>query len=110
MSPVRTVSVVSAAGIVALVAMIVFSSLEMSLGRGLRETADTRWGVTTLVDLYIGLLVIGGWIAYRERSVGRSLLWWIGLCLTGNLTALIYLLLASLRSETIEDLFRPARR
>lgn len=110
MSPIRTVSIASAIGIVALLLLIVISSMEMSLGRGLRETTDTHWGITTLVDLYIGLFVIGGWIAYRERSAWRSALWWIALCLTGNLTTVVYLLQAALRSESIEDLFRPVRR
>lgn len=110
MSPIRTVSVASAIGIVVLVVMIVVSALEMPLSRGLRETADSRWGITTLVDLYIGLFVVGAWIAYRERSAWRSVLWWIALCLTGNLTTVVYLLLASLRSASIGDLFRPVRR
>ena len=110
MSAIRTVSAASAAGIVVLLALIVLSAVEMPLSRGLRETVDTRWGITTFVDLYIGLLIVGAWIAYRERSVWRSLLWWIALCLTGNLTALVYLLLASIRSESVEDLFRRVRR
>lgn len=107
MPPVRFVSLACVLGLLGLVALFVASSLEMSLGAGLRETTDTRWGVTTLVDLYLGLLLILGWIAWRERSLPRTAAWAVALALTGNFAALIYLLLASLRAETLGDLFTP---
>lgn len=109
----QTVQMVRLASIVSLMglsALIVASSFEMSLGKGLAATVDTRWGITTMVDLYLGLLLIAGWIAYRERRVGRSLAWLLGLCLLGNFTALVYLLLASWQAKTIADLFQPVRR
>jgi hypothetical protein len=100
----------SGLGVVLLVALIGFSSLDLSLWKGLKATVDTRWGITTMVDLYLGLFVAAGWIAFRERSAWRSLLWLIGLCLLGNLTLLAYLLIASRRARTVEDLFRAVRR
>ncbi len=110
MQGVKLVSVVAAVGIAVLLVLIVSSSFEMSLGRGLAATVDTRWGVTTMVDLYFGLLLIAGWIAHRERSVPRTLAWLVGLCLLGNLPALVYLLLASWRARSIGELFQPVRR
>ncbi len=96
-------------GLLALTSLIVASSLEMSLAAGLRATVDTRWGVTTMVDLYLGLFAVAGWIAYRERSVVRTFAWFVGLCLLGNFTMLVYLLIASWRARTVEDLWRPVR-
>lgn len=96
-------------GLVVLSVLITASSMEMSLLAGLRATVDSRWGVTTMVDLYLGLFAVAGWIAHRERSVPRSLLWLVGLCLLGNFTTLVYLLLASWRAQTVEDLWRPVR-
>lgn len=110
MRTVRWISLVAALGIVALLGLIVFSSLEMSLIAGLRATVDTRWGVTTMVDLYLGLLAVAGWIAHRERSLPRTLAWLFGLCLLGNLVTLVYLFIASLRARSVEDLFRPVPR
>lgn len=110
MQPVRLIGIAAAIAVAALLALIVLSSLEMSLAKGLAATVDTRWGITTMVDLYFGLLLIAGWIAYRERSALRSLAWLIGLCLLGNLTALVYLLLAALRPDKVADLFQPVRR
>ena len=106
----RLISLAAALGIASLLALIALSSVHMSLMAGLRATVDTRWGVTTMVDLYLGLLVVAGWIAYRERSIPRTLAWFVGLCLLGNLITLVYLLIASLRARSVEDLFRPVPR
>lgn len=106
----RWLTLAAALGIFALLVLITLSSAQMSLMAGLRATVDTLWGVTTLVDLYLGLIAVAGWIAFRERSVPRTLAWFIGLCLLGNLVTLVYLLIASLRARSIEDLFRPVPR
>lgn len=108
--PTLPITIAAALGIVALVVMIVMSSLEMSLLKGLRETVDTRWGVTTMVDLYLGLFAVAGWIAYRERSVPRSIAWFVALCLLGNLATLAYILIVSLRAGSLEEFFRPRPR
>ena len=100
----------AALGIAALLALIAFSSVQMSIIAGLRATTDTRWGVTTMADLYLGLLAVSGWIAYRERSIPRALAWLVGLCLLGNLATLVYILIAALRSRSLDDLFRPVPR
>jgi len=100
----------AALGIAALLVLIAYSAVQMPLMAGLRATVDTRWGVTTMVDLYLGLFAVAGWIAHRERSIPRTLAWFVGLCLLGNLVTLVYLLIASLRARSVEDLFRPVPR
>ena len=100
----------SVVGLIVLTILIVASSREMSLFSGLRATVDTGWGVTTMVDLYIGLFAVAGWIAHRERSLWRTAGWFVGLCLLGNFTTLVYLLLASWRARSLEDLWRVTRR
>ena len=106
----RLISFAAALGIAALLVLIVMSSMEMSLAAGMLASVDTGWGVTTMVDLYLGLFVMTGWIAHRERSVPRTLAWFVGLCLLGNLTTLVYLFIASLRAKSVEDLFRRVPR
>ena len=106
MRPTQLIALAAALGIATLLALILFSSLQMPLVAGLRATVDTRWGITTMVDLYLGLTFVAGWIAYRERSIARTLVWCVGLCMLGNLVALVYLLMASLRARSVDDLFR----
>ena len=107
MPKVRWISVAAAAAIVTLAILIVTSSVEMPLAAGLRAVVGTRWGITTMVDLYFGLFAVAGWIAYRERSVPRALGWFVALCLLGNLITVVYLFIASRRARTFADLFRP---
>lgn len=92
-----------------LIALITRSSFEMSLAAGLRATVDTWWGVTTMVDLYAGLAAVAFWIAYRERNAARVLPWVVGLLLLGNLTTLVYLALAAMRSRSLDELVRGTR-
>lgn len=110
MRPTQLISLAAAIGIATLLVLILLSSLQMPLAAGLRATVDTRWGITTMVDLYLGLTVVAGWIAYRERSITRTLMWCVGLCILGNLTTLVYLLMASLRARSVDDLFRHVQR
>ncbi len=51
---IRFISFAAALGIAALLVFIVLSSMNMSLGARLLATVDTGWGVTTMVDLYLG--------------------------------------------------------
>lgn len=113
-TPVRLISIGAAIGIASLVALIALSAREMSLAAGLRELVSTRWGITTLVDLYFGLICIGAWICWRERSLPRGAAWCIGLALLGNLVTLVYLLWSARRARCVADLLgvsaRPAGR
>ncbi|HEY48026.1 MAG: hypothetical protein AMJ88_03625 [Anaerolineae bacterium SM23_ 63] len=57
------------------------------------------WGKVSLIDVYIGFLIFSGWIIYRERSVGRSLIWVILMMIFGNMTACFYILIALRQSS-----------
>ena len=57
------------------------------------------WGKVSLIDVYIGFLIFSGWIIYRERSWGRSLMWVVLMMIFGNMTACFYILLALRQSH-----------
>lgn len=101
---VRMVALGCGAGIAGFLALFVWSWLEMGLAAGLGALVETRWGVTTLVDLYAGLIVIGAWIAALERRPGRVAAWWIALALLGNFTAIVYLLTRCFRVGSVRAL------
>jgi hypothetical protein len=52
------------------------------------------WGVTSLVDLYVGFVLFSMWIVYREKSLAAKLIWVALMMLLGNWTASLYVLLA----------------
>ena len=62
------------------------------------------WGKVTLIDLYAGLTLFGGWIAVRESSRSRIALWWLALVVLGNFAAGIYVVKALFESNTTTEL------
>jgi len=68
------------------------------------------WGKVTLIDLYLGFAMFGAWVAFRERNITRTALWWIALAVLGNLTAGIYLAIAATRADSVEEVLLGAKR
>lgn len=65
----------------------------------LTQIADFAWGKATLVDLMTGLLLFVGWIAYREKSWWRALLWAVVLAFAANLGTTLYVFVTLWRSR-----------
>lgn len=111
MRPIWLVRVVGIALIAALVTMIVASSFQESLADGLRAIWSRRWGVTTLLDLYAGLLFVALWIGMLERRWTRTLAWTAGLMLLGNLATCLYVVWRSWQCHSVRTLlFGPHRQ
>ena len=62
---------------------------------------DLAWGRVSLIDLYLGFVLFGGWILLREPSV-RAVPWLVALAVLGNLAAAIYAYLAARNADTVE--------
>jgi hypothetical protein len=71
---------------------------------GLRTVLGDPWGRVTMIDLGVGLLLVGGWIRLREGAIGRAAPWWVALFFTGNLAAGIYVVLAARKARSIGEL------
>ena len=67
------------------------------------------WGRVSLVDLYLGLAVFGGWVAVRQPNVISTLAWWVALVFLGNLAAGAYLTIAAFRSRDLQQLLLGSR-
>ncbi|MCC5785541.1 MAG: DUF1475 family protein [Phycisphaerales bacterium] len=105
-----TLAIAFALSILGLLVLFVVSSLEMSLGAGLRAVASTLWGVTTLADLYIGLLFIAVWIWFVERCRWPALVWTVALVFTGNFATAVYVLQRAIRKKTLAATLLPNDR
>ena len=97
----------AALSLASLAALIVASAREMSLAAGLRDVARTLWGVTTLVDLYIGLFFVAAWIWVMERRPLRAALWTVAILVTGNFATAAYVFWRSWRAATLAEVFIP---
>jgi hypothetical protein len=63
------------------------------------EIMELAWGRMSLIDLYVGAALVGGWIAHRERSWPRILAWWLALIVLGHLASAIYVVVAARSSD-----------
>ncbi len=52
------------------------------------------WGFVSLVDLYTGFALYSVWIAYREQSVARAIVWIVLVMVLGFWAGALYMLLA----------------
>jgi len=61
--------------------------------------ASLPWGHVSLIDVYIGFAIVGGWIIFRENNMFRSILWILGIFALGNFLACLYIWIAIERAK-----------
>ena len=88
----------------AMVAAITYGIASGGFVDGLRTVLGDPWGRVTMVDLGVGLLLVGAWIRLREGSLRRAAPWWLALVLTGNLATGVYVVMATRNSQSIDEL------
>lgn len=86
--------------VVTMTATIVYGFMSGDFSGEGSEILGLAWGRVTLVDLYVGLGLFGTWVAFREKSWTRTIIWWVFLFVLGNLTAAVYVAFASMRAES----------
>jgi hypothetical protein len=104
-----TIRITAAVGLAAMLTVIVWASVTASFGDDGSALLELAWGRVTLVDLYLALLLGWAWIAWREGSAQRALLWLVAIVTTGSVALLGYVLLASLRATSVPGLLLGAR-
>ena len=82
------------AGVIVMVAALVYGFTAGEFGTEGSAILDLAWGRVTLIDLYTGLALIGAWIVWREGSLLRALPWLVGMVFLGSLAAAAYVVLA----------------
>jgi len=71
---------------------------------------DNPWGVMSMVDLYVGFSLFSMWIFYREKHIGKSLIWTFFMMTLGFFTACIYILVALFKSKGDWDMVLKGNR
>lgn len=87
----------------------VSASLEQGVTSAAAEIWADPWGKATLFDAYFAFLTVYIWIAYRERTWPRQLVWLLAILLSGNFAIAGYFLFALLQlpaGESWTALFR----
>ena len=58
------------------------------------QLANMPWGIVSLVDIYLGLLLFSIWILWRENFGPAGLAWFLLVVVLGNLLSCMYILKA----------------
>lgn len=91
-----------------LAAAILIASGHSNVLVGLRYVIADPWGVTTLLDLGVGLLFVAVWLAVVEPKPWRAAAWIAALFILGNMVTLAYLLSRTCQARQLRDLFLPS--
>ena len=83
-------SITSAIFVVMLIVTIQASN-RMSIPEAWPGYAANPWAVATLYDAYSGFIIYWMWVAYRERSAGARIVWFILIMALGNIATSAYL-------------------
>ena len=65
-----------------------------------REVGLHPWFIATLFDTYFAFLTFFIWVAYKENSWARSVIWLILILLLGNIAMATYILLQLFRVKS----------
>jgi len=108
---VRTLRVLAPLGALVMGATIVVALASGApLGAEGAEIGALVWGRVTFVDLGLALVLGWLWIAWREASASRAVVWLVLTAVTGSGALLVYVALAAWRAQDMRDvLIGPAR-
>jgi len=104
---VRLVAALSAMVALALLLCILWAASASNVLNALRFLAGDRWGIVTLLDVYAGALVVAIWMWVRERRFATWALWVLALLCLGHFVSLVYLLVRTLHSRALPEVFAP---
>ena len=76
------------------VALVIWAALTGDIRAEMGVINDLPWGVVALVDVYLGLMLVAAWVAYREHSWFAILTWIVALSVLGNAVTCAYVLYA----------------
>lgn len=92
----------------AMAATIIYGFVAGNFGDEGSAILDLAWGRVTLIDLYIGLALVGGWIVIRD-GWRRAIPWFAGLIVLGSFAAAVYAYLAARGADSVSEFLTGSR-
>jgi len=80
--------------LVVMIGVSIWASLDSNVIEGFRRVIADPWGAATLADAYCGFLTFFAWVAYKERTLGSRVFWFVAIMIFGNIAMSSYLLIA----------------
>lgn len=79
--------------LLAMLAVTTWASTHENVIAATKRLIEEPWMVATLFDAYFGFLTFFLWVAFKETSVFKKLLWFVAIMLLGNIAMAVYALL-----------------
>lgn len=105
----RTIRTVSTVGVVLMVAVILRGMVAGDLSAEGSELLGMPWGLTSVVDVYVGAALVLAWIRWRDGA-RRALVWLPVLVVLGHLGSAGYVAWRSWRDPDVPTLLLGSRR
>jgi Protein of unknown function (DUF1475) len=89
-----------------MVTATVRAALQVSLHDAWPSYRANPWAMATLYDAYAGFITFFVWVAYKENSVWKSVVWFALIMGLGNIAMSFYVLLQLFRLKSDEPASR----
>lgn len=90
----------------AMLYVTISASLHQDIVSATRQLWPDPWFRATLADAYFGFLFFWLWVAWREQSLTKSILWFVLIMTLGNLAMAAYVLIQLRHIRSGENLGR----
>ncbi len=89
-----------------MVTMTIRTGLQVSLHDAWPSYRANPWAMATLYDAYAGFITFFVWVAYKENSWWKSIVWLVLILALGNIAMSFYVLLQLFRLKSDEPASR----
>lgn len=79
--------------ILAMINLVVVTSLKSNLFEVWQPLSQEPWFVTTLFDFYFNIVILSAWVIYKERNLLLAAGWIIGFITLGSIATLLYVVI-----------------
>ena len=87
------------AGFVVMAGTILYATMYGNFRSEGAVLLEMSWGLVSLVDIYLGLLLFSFWVMWREQFSLQGLIWVLFIITLGNMVSCVYILRACLMAD-----------
>lgn len=95
----KTVSLLASILLLSLITVVLYASFNGDFLGEFGTIIGMPWGLVTIVDLYIGFVLLIMWVYWRERALLTTIIIGVFMMTLGNIIACLYLLYAVYDSQ-----------
>ncbi|NKB35644.1 MAG: DUF1475 domain-containing protein [Gammaproteobacteria bacterium] len=96
---IRLLAIFAGIGFVLMFGSIIYAILNGDLPIEGAQLMAMPWGIVSLVDIYLGLLLFSVWVMWREQNSLSAIVWVLLVLSLGNLLSCLYILKVVLESQ-----------